>query len=683
MHHPPVSSHFTPRSRSVPRILAAMLGGALIAGLSPLSADADLGQSVGDASLVVQTTPARSSFDSPPAQSERGGQQVISLPNIEATWTSRRRPAQVMRSSKVLKVRQGSRQAFLKFDGTDLDTMEVTDAYLRLWAVRGTARRGSLVVKKTVRSWTSGNLTHNDRPPSAQTRLNARPRASARGRWVNIRLVRDLEELTGSAVSLRVTSRKRSERGVFVRQGKKAPQLVVVGTTLTPTPATPPPTPTPTPTPTSTDDHGRVFAHYFPPYPISIDNKPADRDYYTVNYLDPEGEGGKHSAYGGLLRDRPTPRDPRPGDWRLADMRTEVRQATSAGIDGFTVDILSFSGRTWDASVRLMEAADLEGDFEIIPMIDSASMRTTPAAETATALAQLFAHPSAQQIDGDYVFSSFCAECRTVSWWSDVIELLETTHGLPVKFIANFIGVTNDRLSAFAPISYGAGMWGTRNAAAVLAGSNIAVRAHNLGMTWMQPIAVQDARPRSGAYAEAGNTETLRATWSRAISDGADFVQIATWNDYSESTTIAPSHAHGNVFLELTSYYAEWFRTGKEPVVVEDHLYLTHRIHPVDAQPKLSTPPMKSTLGGSKVAPRDTAEALVLLAAPASVTVTSGSESRTVDLPAGVSSVLVPLGLGQTSGSIRRGAPVLTVTSPHHVTDTPTVQDFQYYAAGS
>src|SRR5438128_1389414 len=85
-------------------------------------------------------------------------------------------------------------------------------------------------------------------------------------------------------------------------------------------------------------DDKLVFAHYFPPYPISIDNRPTDQDYYATKYLDPAGAGGADVAFGGTLRDRPLPRDPRPeSDWRLRDLEDEVRQATSVGIDEFTL----------------------------------------------------------------------------------------------------------------------------------------------------------------------------------------------------------------------------------------------------------------------------------------------------------------------------------------------------------
>ena len=46
----------------------------------------------------------------------------------------------------------------------------------------------------------------------------------------------------------------------------------------------------------------QVFAHYFGVFPLSIDNKPADSDYYKTQFLTPTGENNKHLAYGGFLR---------------------------------------------------------------------------------------------------------------------------------------------------------------------------------------------------------------------------------------------------------------------------------------------------------------------------------------------------------------------------------------------
>lgn len=102
-----------------------------------------------------------------------------------------------------------------------------------------------------------------------------------------------------------------------------------------------------------------IFAHYFTPFPITIDNKPADADYYALQYLRPQGENGKHAYCGGFLRDRPVPRAPLTGNWTLIDMEKEVSEAIAAGLDGFIVDILSLDPANviWTRVLKLLDAA--------------------------------------------------------------------------------------------------------------------------------------------------------------------------------------------------------------------------------------------------------------------------------------------------------------------------------------
>ena len=84
-------------------------------------------------------------------------------------------------------------------------------------------------------------------------------------------------------------------------------------------------------------------------------------------------------------------------------------------------------------------------------------------------------------------------------------------------------------------------IWGVRTPKSIRNAPQLAAAVHHAGVAWMAPIAVQDVRYRELRYGEAGNTETLRASWERALSDHADFAQLITWNDYSESTQVAPS----------------------------------------------------------------------------------------------------------------------------------------------
>ncbi|MCW2848943.1 MAG: hypothetical protein JWR90_2917 [Marmoricola sp.] len=469
----------------------------------------------------------------------------------------------------------------------------------------------------------------------------------------------------------------------------------------TPAPTTPAPTTpvvtgtpvTPLPTPNTTVPAGgrKVFAHYFPPYPISADNKPAsapllaNADYYTRNFLTVDGEKGKHSSYGGFLRDRPVPRPvSTASNWHLVDARKEVQQAKDAGLDGFTLNLLTITGQNWDWSVLIMQAASELGGFEIIPNVDgTASFSTHPPAEVAAKLAQLYSYSAAAKEGTDYLLSSFKAENRSTDWWRAVINTLKTDYKIPTKFIAVFLNASDANMQAFKDFSYAFSNWGVRTVASVKNAPNLAAKAHAMGKKWMAPVAPEDARPREMNYAEASNTGLLRAMWGRANSDGADYIQIVTWNDYSESTQIAPSVAHGTVFLDLMGYYAKWFRTGSAPAITKDQVYVTHRIHLSTAVPKYGNATASYRMGGMSTPPQDTVESLVFLTAPATLSLTSGGTTSTFAMKAGISAVTVPLKVGTVSAVLSRGSTkVEDLTSPYPVVQTPEVLDFQYMAFG-
>lgn len=119
----------------------------------------------------------------------------------------------------------------------------------------------------------------------------------------------------------------------------------------------------------------KVFAHYFSPYPISFDNAPSSQDNYATQFLSPSGESGIHQAYGGMLRDRPVPRPPiSDPNWMNLDYRTEVRQAKSAGLDGFTVDLLDLDGPQWGRFLNLLSATEaVDPAFDLVLTPDGAS----------------------------------------------------------------------------------------------------------------------------------------------------------------------------------------------------------------------------------------------------------------------------------------------------------------------
>ncbi|MFD3694833.1 glycoside hydrolase family 71 protein [Streptomyces sp. NPDC058646] len=427
-----------------------------------------------------------------------------------------------------------------------------------------------------------------------------------------------------------------------------------------------------------------VFAHYFTPYPLSLDNVGAEADYYTRNYLNPDGESGKHEKYGGLLRDRPLPVPPKSGNWELANLQQEVRTARAAGIDGFTLDMLSLSGKNWERSTLLMEAArSVDPAFKIMLMPDMTSLKTDDPGVLADAVAALGKSPAAHRLaDGRLVVSPFKAEAKSVAWWTGVMDALTSRHGIRTAFVPLFLDF-HANSTDFAQISYGFSEWGSRSYVGQDSAARDIRRAHGMGKIWMQPVSVQDVRPNQGIYDEAGNTATLRSTWKHAIDDGADWVQLTTWNDYSESTQFAPSLHNGYAYLDLTSYYLTRFKTGSWPKIVRDTLYLTARTQFAAADPTGDQSLVMSLRKGS-AAPRDTVEVLSFLAAPGVVRTTVGSVKASHDAPAGLHAELLPLKAGTSSAQVvRDGRTKAQVELPYPVDHKVEVQDLQYYAATS
>lgn len=425
-----------------------------------------------------------------------------------------------------------------------------------------------------------------------------------------------------------------------------------------------------------------VFAHYFPPYPLSKDDAPAAQDYYTKQYLTVDGESGKHVAYGGFLRDRPLPATPQSGDWHVTNQETEVREAISVGINGFSVDLLSFSSPNWTAALNLLQAAqNVSPHFAVMAMPDMTGLRNLTPEQFAAGIATFASYPSAYRLsDGRLVLSPFDAEIHTPQWWTQEFSILSSEYGIHIAFVPLLLDFMKNE-AAFAPISYGLSNWGPRSPSSDGTAYEYSKIAHDAGKLWMQPVSVQDERPYAGVYNEADNTANLRATWNAAINEKAEWVQLVTWNDYSESTQIAPSENAGWSFLNICSYYIRQFRTGLVPHVQRDLGVLTYRTQPVRAQTAVSESEPMHLVPGSSPA-RNDVEMLTILTKRAWVHVTVGGVRHKYQAPAGVSTHLFRLRDGKVHASVHRhGQSVLRTFGRGFTVGDPTYrQDLSYHA---
>jgi hypothetical protein len=435
-----------------------------------------------------------------------------------------------------------------------------------------------------------------------------------------------------------------------------------------------------------------VFAHYFPPYPISIDNLDPSADLYATGYLKPDGENGIHAAYGGLLRDRPLPRNPRAEDnWRQLDLADEIKQASSVGIDGFSVDILTTHDSTnWIApipSLLLHVAEKMNPPFKIMLMPDmDGELGTLTPQQVASELSLLAASPAAFRLtDRRLVVAPFHAENRPVPWWREFIAAMKLQYGIDVALVPVFLDTSSDNIGKFGPITFGMSAWGGRNPAFNPVGGfplDTIRMLHKLSQIWMQPVSVQDYRPRDQVYDEAENTTNLRNTWQIAIDGKARWVQIVTWNDYSENTGIAPSVRHGTALLDILSYYIAYFKNGVPPPISEDRVFLSHRTQLIGATPSRQTD-LASLREGSTPG-SDAVEALSFLTSPATVTVSVGPSQTVCNVPAGVSTCVAPIGQPGPEGLTvsvdvsRDERSVVTLVSPYTIVANPPVQDLSY-----
>src|SRR6202789_2573862 len=414
----------------------------------------------------------------------------------------------------------------------------------------------------------------------------------------------------------------------------------------------------------------KVFAHYFYPFPLQVDDKPASQDYYNRNYLNPNSESGKWAAKGGFLRQRPLAVGTAAGaNFQLLNMEQEVRMAIARGITGFTIDVMGVKDATVaDSNLhRLLRAAQaVDPRFKIVVMPDLTALKSDADAVTQI-IASVASSPSAYRLDdGRLVVTAFNASQNPPEWWASIFAQLKS-QGINVSFVPTFLG-WGGQAKAFASISDGFGDWGTATAGVSARMKGDPAIAHGTyGKLFMMPVDPQQFRPRDGIFVEASNSATFRNAWMSAIDAAADWVQIVTWSDFSESSEIEPAtdatlrRDIGTGFYDLNAFYATWFLLGKQPPITHDVLYYFYRREPTNA-----ASPSQSTFKKVGDTPaEDDIELLAFLAAPGTITVSIGGQNFTQKAPAGITSFKVPLQPGTPEFSVvRDGATVFSFQAP-------------------
>ena len=429
----------------------------------------------------------------------------------------------------------------------------------------------------------------------------------------------------------------------------------------------------------------KVFAHYIPSFLLRLDNQPVDQDYYTTHYLNPDGEDGKWKSVGGFIRERPLPvpgaGQPIAGNpkatWVLDDAKTEVRRAIMAGIDGFDYDGLDVNGEMWERFLVMLKAANaVDPNFKILFKPDMfAGLSQNPDALYG-ALMQIKNSPALLRLpDGRIVVSPYGADALPVSFWKKILARWAAS-GVRVAFVP-CVQQWKQYANAFAPISYGMMQWGQDQSM----GFKYIKKQTGLSL-FCNCVNPQYFRPNAKIYDEYNNSESFRLNWENLIKNDVDWINVVTWNDYAEGTEIAPSTGIGNTFFELTAYYSTWFKTGVQPTISKDRIFMFHHAEisgknlnnliSVDASPvaMAATATAVMTALEDRVEftgygqTKDDLEVVAFLVAPGAVQVRTGTQTYQFNGVTGQNVFRVPTQLGSADVTLNRGLTNVYAASP-------------------
>jgi hypothetical protein len=440
----------------------------------------------------------------------------------------------------------------------------------------------------------------------------------------------------------------------------------------------------------------KVFAHFFLPFLLSSDNKPAADDYYSQVLLSPEasdrllvGNGGYKRGGGGVLRQRPLPVGPWASPyWRQINFAIEILRAREMGVDGFTCDILTVhAGPLWDGLLMLMDtAAAVAPDFPIVLMPDMSSLKNhTDKLEDALVL--LARRPAAYHLaDGRLLISAFDGQSPSPQYWKQLLANL-ARRGVPAAYLPVFLGYGDmaKNGAAFASLSYGMSDWGFRDItfARQFHFQDAKKLAAPYTSVWMMPVASQDVRPKDLIAWEPQNTRAFRYLWDAAISGGSQYVQLVTWNDYSEAAEVSPSSDTQYLFYDLGAYYAAWFKTGRPPRIEQDAIYYCHRsqIIPLPGGAAKQNHPFTWT---GKTPFENKVEMVAMLTAPATLEIDQGGGVERHEAQAGLTAFSVEARVGRPVFRIvRNGQAALETTSAWKISDKGIVENPIYFGGSS
>lgn len=392
-----------------------------------------------------------------------------------------------------------------------------------------------------------------------------------------------------------------------------------------------------------------------------------------------------------------------------ANWLVDIRAASAQGIDGFALNLGSESWQI-DRAADAYAAAQSSGTgFKLFLSLDLTALGcwSTADGNHLVSIVQKFAnHPNQAMHNGKVLVSTFAgSDCNfgtgsgSGAWQWTFVDALKN-QGTNIFFVPSIFS----DISTFAGNSWMDGElnW---NSAWPMGNNQISTDTDNAYMNalgskeYMAAVSPfffthfgADLWNKNWLY--RGDDWMYCTRWEQLIAmrNRVKQVEILTWNDYGESSYIGPiqgalpgySSKWVNGFdhqglAPLTQYYATAYKTGQYPAITKDTLVLWSRPHAHDAN---ANDYIGKPTGWDWTT--DFVWAAVLATSDAVVTLTSGSNTQTFNVKAGLTKLKIANSPGGMSGTIsRNGGNVATATINGQYTLTPATYNYNYYVGSS
>lgn len=398
------------------------------------------------------------------------------------------------------------------------------------------------------------------------------------------------------------------------------------------------------------------------------------------------------------------------GGATIEDYEREIQEAQSRGIDGFALNCGGWQKSEPQYKARTLQiyeaARRLGTGFQLFVSADGAALN-----EIEDILTSLRNHPNQFRDHGRPVLSTFAGEGAHNESGG---MFARQAHALGAVFVPYFYPRPNiteqptqehaaQLLRTFPEID-GFFYFGAAGTGEQIARSNSVLAKTFLGagkifMAGITPY----YRANGGNYRlfETRGFEGMAREWEGAIADGATWVELVTWNDWNESSYLAPfgtpsetrlwdghfgpkmlSHV---AYLDASRYYIDWYKSGRRPTILQDKLFYFYRLHPKNLEATVEATDASKGRGRPSGADslRDDVFVTLFLKAPAHLTITSGGRRQMFDVTAGVHHVSMPFAPGSQRFRLSRGGrTILDKTGEHEISATDTSSRFNYFAGG-